>query len=130
MTLNAHKVFKKATESTMNLHSFIHKIIAIMITSRPSDQEHESIPDDPFHHLSGRHFILVKKAPPKEKEQHPKKRCRVCYAHGIRSKNGSAIKTLFAKRFHLNLVFTQRLVLIFIIQNRPMMKFRILHFFC
>ena len=50
MTLNAHKVFQKSTESTMNFHSFIHEIIATLITLRPSEQEREPIPDDTFHH--------------------------------------------------------------------------------
>ena len=79
----------------MNLHSFIYKMIVTLITSLPSDQVREPIPDDTFHHLSGRHFILVKKAPPKAKDQCPTKRCRVCYAHRIRTKNGSAIKTIY-----------------------------------
>ena len=78
MTLNAHKVFQKSTESTMYLHSFIHKIIATLITLHPSEQEHEPTPDDTFHRLSGWHFILVKKTPHKAKEQCPTKRCRVC----------------------------------------------------
>ena len=34
VTLNAHKVFQKTTESAMNLHSFIHEIIATLITLR------------------------------------------------------------------------------------------------
>ena len=95
MTLNAHKVFQKSTESTMNFHSFIHEIIATLITLRPSEQEREPIPDDTFHHSSGRHFILVKKAPPEAKDQRPTKRCRVCYARGIHTKNSSAIKTTY-----------------------------------
>ena len=32
--LNAHKVFQKTTESAVNLHSFIHEIIATLITLR------------------------------------------------------------------------------------------------
>ena len=38
MTLNAHKVFQKTTESAMNLHSFIHEIIATLITLRPQSK--------------------------------------------------------------------------------------------
>ena len=95
MTLNAHKVFQKSTKSTLNLHSFIHEIIATLIALHPSKQECEPIPDDTFHHLSGRHFILVKKAPPEAKDQRPTKRCRVCYVRGIPTKNGSAIKTVY-----------------------------------
>ena len=66
-----------------------------MITLRPSEQEHEPIPDYTFHRLSGRHFIPVKKSPPEAKDQHPTKWYIVCYACGVCTKNGSAIKTMY-----------------------------------
>ena len=98
MTLNAHKVFQKSTEFTMNRHSFIHEIIATLITLRPSEQKREPIHDDTFHHLSGRHFISVERNPLEAKDQRPTKRCRECYASGIRTKNGSAIKKIYVCR--------------------------------
>ena len=64
MTLNNHKEFQKSTESTMSFHSFIQEIITTLITSCPSEQERQPIPDDTFYCLSGRHFISVKKIPP------------------------------------------------------------------
>ena len=77
----------------MNLHSFIHEIIATLIISHSSEQEGKPISDDTFHRSSDWHFILVKKVPLKARDQGPTKRCRVCYAREIRTKNGSAIKT-------------------------------------
>ena len=79
----------------MNLHSFIHKIIATLITLHPSEQEHEPTLDDTFHCLSGQDFISVKKAPSKAIDQNPTKRCRLCYTRGIHTKNGFAIKTIY-----------------------------------
>jgi len=78
----------------MNLQAFMREIITL-VTSRPSEQECERVPDDLAYRLTGRHFVSVKKALPDAKDQRPTKRCRVCYARGLRTANGTPIKTIY-----------------------------------
>ena len=95
MTLNVHKVFQKTTGSTMTFQEFVHDVIVNLVTARPYVPVRECVPDDTFQRLTGRHFASVKTAPPDVKNQRPCKRCRVCYARGIRTKAGRDVKTVY-----------------------------------
>lgn len=51
--------------------------------------------DETVERLIERHFPSLKITPPGAKDQRPRKRCRVCYARGIRSDKGHPLKTIY-----------------------------------
>ena len=113
----------------MNLHSFIHEIIATLITLRPQSKNVN---------LYLIHFTVYlvdilyssRKPHPKEKTNVLKK--GVDYVIPVEYVLRMVLlqrQFMAAKRVHLNPICTQRLVLRFIIQNWTMIRIRILQFF-
>ena len=92
--LNAHKAYQFQTGSKQDLLSFSHDVINMLLVSSPK-LNRELPMRDTVHRLTGRHFPAKKQPKEGAVDQRPKKKCRVCYARGIRTAKGAPVETVW-----------------------------------
>lgn len=99
--LNAHKIYQMETgKNEVTFLQFLQEVIVSLVTVNENVELDIRMPiDETVERLTGRHFPSLKIAPPGAKDQRPSKRCRVCYARGIRSDKGHPLKTVYICRF-------------------------------
>ena len=78
----------------ISCHSFT--IITELLLSMPKLNLNKNIHiPDTILRLTGQHFPEQRKADENAKDKRPSKKCRVCYAKGIRSNKGQPLKTVY-----------------------------------
>ena len=94
-TMNAHKSYQLHTgDRKKDFLSFMHDVVSVLLTSSPRLNREVSL-QDTVHRLSGRHFPAKKQPNEGSVDPRPKKKCRVCYARGIRTAKGAPVETVW-----------------------------------